>query len=104
MQCGVVSNARFAVVSRYGCDNLGVHSIPEILMKRISLVVALSLFAASPVFAEACKAVSADGKPLSGAAKTSAMTKCCEGNAKSADGKPLSGAAKDASIKKCLAS
>ncbi len=73
-------------------------------MKRILLAATLSLFAASPVFAEACKAVSADGKPLSGAAKTSVMTKCCETNAKSADGKALSGAAKDSSIKKCMAS
>ncbi|MBI3700661.1 MAG: hypothetical protein HY242_09505 [Afipia sp.] len=72
-------------------------------MKRIALAVTLSLFAASPVLAEACKAMSADGKPLSGAAKTSAMTKCCNDNAKSADGKPLSGAAKDSSIKKCMA-
>jgi hypothetical protein len=31
------------------------------------------------------------------------MKKCCEDNAKSADGKPLSGAAKDASMKKCMA-
>lgn len=73
-------------------------------MKKLSLLVVLGMFAASPAFAEACKAVSADGKPLSGAAKTSAMKKCCEDNAKSADGKMLSGAAKDASIKKCLAS
>jgi len=72
-------------------------------MKRIALAVTLSLFAASPVFAQACKAVSADGKPLAGAAKTSAMTKCCNDNAKSADGKALSGAAKDASVKKCMA-
>jgi hypothetical protein len=72
-------------------------------MKRISLVVMLSLFAASPVLADACKAVGSDGKPLAGAAKTSMMKKCCEDNAKSADGKPLSGAAKDASMKKCMA-
>lgn len=72
-------------------------------MKRISLVVMLSLFAASPVFAEACKAVGADGKALVGAAKTSMMKKCCDDNAKSADGKMLSGAAKDASVKKCMA-
>lgn len=73
-------------------------------MKRIALAVILSLFAASPVFAQACKAVSADGKPLAGAAKTSAMTKCCNDNAKSADGKALAGAAKDSSVKKCMAS
>ena len=55
-------------------------------MKRILLVASLSLFAASPVFAQACKAVGSDGKPLAGAAKTSMMTKCCNDNAKSADG------------------
>ena len=72
-------------------------------MKSILLAVTLSMFAASPVFADACKAVSADGKPLAGAAKTSAMTKCCNDNAKSADGKALAGAAKDSSVKKCMA-
>ena len=62
----------------------------------------LVLFA-SPAFADAaCKAVSADGKPLSGAAKASYMKKCCETNAKSADGKPLSGAAKNSYVKKCM--
>ncbi|ACI93428.1 putative lipoprotein [Afipia carboxidovorans OM5] len=74
-------------------------------MKRLSLAVLLSLFVASPAFAvTACKAVSADGKPLAGAAKTSFMKKCCEDNAKSADGKALSGAAKNSFVKKCLAS
>ena len=52
-----------------------------------------------------CKneAVSKDGKPLSGAAKTSAIKKCCETAAVSKDGKALAGAAKDASVKKCIA-
>ena len=72
-------------------------------MKRILLVASLSLFAASPVFAQACKAVGSDGKPLAGAAKTSMMTKCCNDSAKSADGKQLAGAAKDSSVKKCMA-
>ena len=73
-------------------------------MKSVLLAVTLSVFAASPVFAQAaCKAVGADGKPLAGAAKTSMMTKCCNDNAKSADGKPLAGAAKDSSVKKCMA-
>ncbi|MBN8969634.1 MAG: hypothetical protein J0G95_14420 [Rhizobiales bacterium] len=72
-------------------------------MKRLSLVVVLSLFAAAPAFAEvSCKAVSADGKPLAGAAKTSFMKKCCEDNAKSADGKALAGAAKNSFVKKCM--
>ena len=73
-------------------------------MKRLSVAILLSLFAAAPAFADsACKAVSADGKPLSGAAKTSSMKKCCNDHAKSADGKPLSGAAKNSCVKKCMA-
>ena len=66
----------------------------------------MSTFAvAAPAMAQtACKAVSADGKPLAGAAKTSYMKKCCEDNAKSADGKKLSGAAKTSFVKKCMAS
>lgn len=71
-------------------------------MKRLSVLVVLSLFSASPVFAQACQAVSADGKPLAGAAKTSHMKKCCEDGAKSAEGKPLAGAAKKSSIDKCM--
>jgi hypothetical protein len=80
-------------------------------MKRLFVVLGLSLFAAAPaMFAAApamaqgaCSAMTADGKPLSGAAKKSHMKKCCEDNAKSADGKPLAGAAKTSSIKKCMA-
>jgi hypothetical protein len=52
-----------------------------------------------------CKneAMSKDGKPLAGAAKTSAIKKCCETAAVSKDGKALAGAAKNASVKKCVA-
>lgn len=70
-------------------------------MKRFVLAASLTLFAASPVLAQSCNAVSADGKPLAGAAKTSFMKKCCEDSAKSADGKPLAGAAKTSYVKKC---
>ncbi len=60
------------------------------------------------------KAIGKDGKPLSGAAKTSFMKKCqadmkktsaaaCEGKAVSASGKPLAGAAKTSFMKKCEA-
>ena len=49
------------------------------------------------------KAVSKDGKPLSGAARTSSIKKCCDAQAVSKDGKPLSGAAKASSVKKCEA-
>ena len=52
-----------------------------------------------------CKneAMSKDGKPLAGAAKTSAIKKCCETAALSKTGTPLAGAAKAASVKKCIA-
>ena len=74
-------------------------------MKRLSVLVVLSLFAAAPAVAQSsCKAVSADGKPLAGAGKSSFMKKCCEENAKSADGKMLAGAAKTSSVKKCMGS
>lgn len=60
------------------------------------------------------KAVGKDGKPLSGAAKTSFMKKCeagmksstasdCEAKAIGSNGKPLSGAAKSSFMKKCEA-
>lgn len=53
------------------------------------------------------QAVSKDGKPLAGAAKTAFIKKCkreaCEPKAVSADGKPLAGAAKNSFLKKCQA-
>ena len=80
-------------------------------MKTIVALV-FALFAAS-AFAQtspACeaKAVSKDGKPLSGAAKNSSIKKCmgdikaaCETKAVSASGKKLGGAAKNSFMKKC---
>ena len=78
-------------------------------MKRIFLVAILATFAAGSAFAQdaSCdaKAVSKDGKPLAGAAKTSFMKKCmadqCATKAVSSDGKPLAGAAKTSFMKKC---
>jgi hypothetical protein len=84
-------------------------------MKRIFLIVVLSVFAAGlailptgPAMAQGtCKsqAVSKDGKPLAGAALKSFMTKCtkdaCEPKAVGKDGKPLAGAAKASFMKKC---
>ncbi|MDN3987221.1 hypothetical protein [Zwartia vadi] len=89
-------------------------------MKKLVLALFASLLivpAYAQTSASGCeaKAVSKDGKPLAGAAKTSFMQKCeresgvsskaaaCEAKALSKDGKPLYGAAKDASIKKCVA-
>ena len=77
-------------------------------MKRIILAVLVLSFAAGSAMAQATcdsKAISKDGKPLAGAAKTSFVNKCkkdaCESKAVSKDGKPLYGAAKSSFIRKC---
>jgi len=72
-------------------------------MKRVVLAVLITAFAVGSAMAQSCetKAVSKDGKPLSGAAKTSSIKKCCEDSAVSKDGKPLSGAAKTSFVTKC---
>ena len=66
-------------------------------------------FAQTPTGCEA-KALSKDGKPLAGAAKTSFVKKCqadikaaCEAKAVSESGKKLSGAAKNSFMQKCEA-
>ena len=78
------------------------------MLKRLVLATVIAVFAAGTAMAqETCesKAVSKDGKPLAGAAKTSFMKKCmadqCATKAVSADGKPLAGAAKTSFMKKC---
>jgi hypothetical protein len=85
-------------------------SLEEFNMKHLSLLVLMSVFAAGPAMAQtACeaKAVGKDGKPLAGAAKTSAVNKCkkdaCEATAVSKDGKKLAGAAYNSHMKKCEA-
>jgi hypothetical protein len=76
-------------------------------MKRIILTAVITFFAVSTAMAQSCesKAVSAEGKPLHGAAKTSFLRKCkrdvCESKAVSAEGKPLHGAAKNSFMAKC---
>jgi hypothetical protein len=76
-------------------------------MARIAAAVfTILLLGTGSAFAQgscASQAVSKEGKPLSGAARTSAIKKCCEQAAVSADGKPLSGAAKTSFVKKCQA-
>ena len=49
-------------------------------MKRLMLAALITAFAAGSAMAQSCetKAVSKDGKPLAGAAKTSFVTKCKE--------------------------
>ncbi len=76
-------------------------------MARFILVVLITSCLISTAVAQSCesKAVSAEGKPLHGAAKTSFVRKCkqdaCEGKAVSAEGKPLRGAAKNSFMTKC---
>jgi hypothetical protein len=73
-------------------------------MKYIALAFLITAFASSSAFAQSCatKAMSKDGKPLAGAAKTSFVKKCCEESAVSKDGKPLFGAAKTSHVTKCM--
>ncbi len=76
-------------------------------MTRVILVVLIISCLIGTAVAQSCetKAVSAEGKPLHGAAKTSFVRKCkldaCEGKAVSAEGKPLHGAAKNSFMAKC---
>ena len=80
-------------------------------MKRLFIATLLSVFAMGSAMAQeaSCesKAVGKDGKPLTGAAKTSFVKKCktaaCETKAVGSDGKKLSGAAKASFMKKCEA-
>ena len=79
-------------------------------MKRLFLIVLLSVFAVGSVMAqETCesKAVGKSGKPLVGAARTSFIHKCerdtCAAKAIGSNGKKLSGAAKSSFMKKCEA-
>ncbi|MFA6266173.1 MAG: hypothetical protein WC670_10740 [Pseudolabrys sp.] len=78
-------------------------------MKRILLAAMITMFAAGSAMAQSCetKALSKDGKPLAGAAKTSFVKKCkedtCTPKAVDKNGKTLAGAAKDSFMKKCLA-
>ena len=77
-------------------------------MRRIILAVLITCFAVGTAAAQSCdsKAVSANGKPLHGAAKMSFVRKCkrdtCAVKAVSAEGKPLHGAAKNSFMTKCM--
>ena len=71
-------------------------------MKCVLIAAMTSAIAIASALAAECKAVSADGKPLSGAVKTSHMKKCCTGNAISKEGKPLYRGAKASFVKKCM--
>ncbi len=78
-------------------------------MKALALAIGLSALLCSGAMAQAPASESCDAqaaaKKLSGAAKTSFVTKCkrdaCSAKAVSQDGKPLSGAAKNSFMTKC---
>src|SRR5215469_945667 len=76
-------------------------------MTRFILVALITSCFVGTAMAQSCesKAVSAEGKPLHGAAKTSFIRKCkqdaCESKAVSVDNKPLHGAAKIALWRAC---
>jgi hypothetical protein len=78
------------------------------LMRRIILTALITCLAVGTAAAQSCdsKAVSANGKPLHGAAKMSFVKKCkrdaCASKAVSAEGKPLHGAAKNSFMAKCM--
>jgi hypothetical protein len=76
-------------------------------MKRLCIAAIITAFAIGSAMAASCEsqAVGKNGKPLSGAAKTSFVKKCkqdaCAPKAMGKDGKPLKGAAKTSFMKKC---
>jgi hypothetical protein len=78
-------------------------------MKRLFVAAIISAFAIGSAMAASCEsmAVGKNGKPLTGAAKTSFLKKCktdaCAPKAVGKDGKPLTGAAKASFMKKCEA-
>lgn len=86
------------------------------ILASLVLLASTFAFAQGPTPSAGCeaRAVSKDGKPLAGAAKTAFMKKCageaapgaakasdCESRAVGKNGKPLAGAAKTAFVKKC---
>ena len=76
-------------------------------MRRIILAVLITSLSVGTALAQSCegRAMSSEGKPLHGAAKTSFVKKCkrdaCESKAVSKEGKPLYGAAKNSFLAKC---
>ena len=77
-------------------------------MRRMMLAALITCFAVGTAAAQSCEsqAVSANGKPLHGAAKMSFVKKCkrdaCAAKAMSVEGKPLHGAAKNSFVAKCV--
>jgi hypothetical protein len=79
----------------------------HIALAALGVAASIAFFPVGTAMALSCesKAVSAEGKPLHGAAKNSFVKKCqkdaCEPKAIGAEGKPLHGAAKNSFMAKC---
>ena len=75
-------------------------------MKRLALAFIISAFTVGSAAAQSCatKAMSKDGKPLTGAANTSSIIKRCEHASVIPDGKPLARAAMASFVQKCARS
>jgi hypothetical protein len=77
-------------------------------MRRVVVAVLITCLAVGTAVAQSCdsQAVSANGKPLHGAAKMSFVKKCTRdafgSKAVSAEGKPLRGAARNSFMAKCM--
>ena len=77
-------------------------------MRLIILTALITCLAVGTAAAQSCdsKAVSANGKPLHGAAKMGFVKKCkreaCGSQALGANGKPLYGSAKNSFMAKCM--
>jgi hypothetical protein len=82
----------------------------EKLLKRVIITAMITCLAVGTAAAQSCdsQAVSANGKPLHGAAKMSFVKKCkrdaCGSKAVSAEGNPLHGAAKNSFMTRCMRS
>ena len=75
------------------------------MLRVLATAILVSLLPISSAIAQsscAAKAVSKDGKPLHGAARTSFMRKCCEASAVGSNGQRLAGAANASHMTKCL--
>jgi hypothetical protein len=80
---------------------------PVLALAAFAVAASVAFFPIGTAMAQSCesKAVSAEGKPLHGAAKNNFVKKCkkdaCESKAVSTEGKPLHGAAKNSFMAKC---
>ena len=76
------------------------------MTRMAAIAILVSLFGMGSAMAQgscATRALSEDGKPLAGPARTSFIKKCCEESALDSNGKHLEGAANTSYLEKCQA-